>query len=98
MWARRSFRITSRRWTFPPVLFFLNGDSGIVYRADAVIICTGAQARWLGLPSEQHYRGYGVTACATCDGFFFKGKDVLVVGGGNTAVEDALFSPNSLGR
>jgi thioredoxin reductase (NADPH) len=76
---------------FSGLPFVLNGDSGAVYRTDAVIICTGAQARWLGLPSEQAYRGYGVSACATCDGFFYKGKDVLVIGGGNTAVEEALF-------
>ncbi len=84
--------ITSVDFTKAP--FTLNGDAGDAYRAEAVIICTGAQARWLGLPSEQHYRGYGVSACATCDGFFYRGKDVLVIGGGNTAVEEALFLTN----
>jgi len=78
--ARRPFRIEC--------------DSGDVYFAETVILATGAQARWLELPSEQKFRGHGVSACATCDGFFYRGKEVLVVGGGNTAVEEALFLTN----
>jgi thioredoxin reductase (NADPH) len=74
--------------------FIAKGESGTTYKAHTVIICTGAKARWLGIPSEQIFRGFGVSACATCDGFFFRGKDIAVVGGGNSAVEEALFLTN----
>ena len=71
--------------------FTATGDSGTIYSADAVILCTGARAKWLGLPSEEAFKGFGVSACATCDGFFYRGQEIVVIGGGNTAVEEALF-------
>ncbi len=74
--------------------FKLIGESDDIYEADSVIICTGAQAKWLGLESEKKYQGYGVSGCATCDAFFFKNKEVIVVGGGNSAVEEALYLTN----
>jgi thioredoxin reductase (NADPH) len=82
-------RVDLSRQPFP-----IECDSGARFLADTIIIATGAQARWLELPSEQKFKGYGVSACATCDGFFYRGKNVLVIGGGNTAVEEALFLTN----
>jgi thioredoxin reductase (NADPH) len=74
--------------------FRIRCDSGAVHTADALIICTGAKAKWLGIPGEQNFQGFGVSACATCDGFFYRGKEVAVIGGGNSAVEEALYLSN----
>lgn len=88
--------ITSADFSTRP--FQCKGDSGQHYTADSVIIATGAQAKWLGLESEEQFKGFGVSACATCDGFFYRDKKVLVVGGGNTAIEEALFLTNFASR
>ena len=90
-WGPRSSAITSPALDLQNRPFTAQGDSGTTYTADAVILATGAQAKWLGLPSEEKFKGFGVSACATCDGFFYRGKEVVVIGGGNTAVEEALF-------
>lgn len=74
--------------------FRLTGDSGAIYTCDSLIISTGAKAKWLGIPSEEKFKGFGVSACATCDGFFYRNKDVVVVGGGNSAVEESLYLAN----
>ncbi len=90
----KMFSDTIAKVDFSKRPFICTSESGDTYIADVVIIATGAQAKWLGIPSEEKFRGYGVSGCATCDGFFFRGKEVAVIGGGNAAVEEALFLSN----
>ncbi|RYE05654.1 MAG: thioredoxin-disulfide reductase [Rickettsiaceae bacterium] len=90
----RIFNQSVSKVDFSTKPFLITTDCNDEYRADSVIICTGAEAKWLGLPSESYFQGYGVSGCATCDGFFFKNTEVIVVGGGNTAIEEALYLTN----
>ena len=94
MSARRSSTTSSPRWTSTSGRSGRRAIPAAEYTCDALIIATGAQAKWLGIPSERIYQGFGVSACATCDGFFYRNKDVAVIGGGNSAVEEALYLSN----